>query len=181
MENKTKEIILEAFNSLIEKNAFDRITVQMILDEAGVGRATFYRYFKDKYDVMNYNYMKFLEEYLLAGKINTFEDFFYIMTSTGTEFFRDKIKIFDSTGANSFQNFLYEASFNAVKLIYLMRGRTELTPTEEIQYKFLCHGIPHLYEGWIRGEYPELDARQAARAIYDILPEPLKGNLWNNS
>ncbi|MCR4747429.1 MAG: hypothetical protein K5836_03050 [Clostridiales bacterium] len=28
--------------------------------------------FKDKYDVMNYNYMKFLEEYLLAGKTKTF-------------------------------------------------------------------------------------------------------------
>lgn len=52
MENKTKDIILEAFNSLIEKKAFDKITVQMILDEAGIGRATFYRYFKDKYDMM---------------------------------------------------------------------------------------------------------------------------------
>ena len=178
MDNKTKEVILDAFNNLIEKKDFDKITVQMILDEAGVGRATFYRYFKDKYDVMNYNYMKFLEEYLRSGKINTFEDFFYIMTSTGTEFFRNKIKIFDSTGANSFHNFLYEASFNAIKLIYLMKGKTEFTKVEEIQYKFLCHGIPSLYEEWIRGEYPDLTAKEAAKAIYDILPEPIKGNLW---
>ncbi|MBR6479997.1 MAG: TetR/AcrR family transcriptional regulator, partial [Clostridia bacterium] len=89
MPERTKNDILTAFNALIETKGFDKITVQMIIDEAGIGRATFYRYFKDKYDVMNYNYMKFIEEYLLIGKAQTFEDFFYIMTSTGTEFFRN--------------------------------------------------------------------------------------------
>ena len=178
LKNTTKDDILHAFNNLIETTNFDKITVQMILDEAQIGRATFYRYFKDKYDVMNYNYSKFLEEYLLAGKIQTFEDFFKIMTSTGTDFFRNKIKIFDSTGTNSFQNFLYEASFTSVKLILLMRGQTSLSPTEEMQYKFLCHGIPHLYEGWIKGEYPNVTSDEASKAIYDLLPEQLKGNLW---
>ena len=60
MKDRTQEAILNAFNTLIEKNDFDKITIQMIIDEAGVGRTTFYRYFKDKYDVMNYNYMRYL-------------------------------------------------------------------------------------------------------------------------
>ena len=67
MQERTKEDILRAFNSLIEATDFDKITVQMIIDEAGIGRTTFYRYFKDKYDVMNYNYERYLQEYLMTG------------------------------------------------------------------------------------------------------------------
>lgn len=178
MGNDVKNNILVAFNNLIEKNDFDKITVQMILDEAHIGRATFYRYFRDKYDVMNYNYVRFLEEYIVAGKIKTFEDFFLIMTSDGTEFFRNKVKIFNSTGVNSFENFMYEASFNMVKLVFLRRGKLKLTPTENIQYRFLCHGIPHLYEDWIKGKYPGLTPEEAAKAIYDLLPAELQGDLW---
>lgn len=173
----TRDDILNAFNSLIETTDFDKITVQKIIEKAGIGRTTFYRYFKDKYDVMNYNYMKYLQEYLLAGKIQTFEDFFNIMTADGTEFFRHIKKIFDSTGANSFQNYVYEASFMAVNLVFASRGKT-LTPAEHLQYSFLCHGIPHLYESWIKGEYEGLTSEEAARAIYEILPEAIRGNLW---
>ena len=127
MQERTKEDILRAFNSLIEATDFDKITVQMIIDEAGIGRTTFYRYFKDKYDVMNYNYERYLQEYLMTGKVQTFEDFFNIMTAEGTEFFRHIRKVFDSNGANSFMNYLYEASFYAVQMILAMRGKTELT------------------------------------------------------
>ncbi len=178
MKDRTQEAILNAFNTLIEKNDFDKITIQMIIDEAGVGRTTFYRYFKDKYDVMNYNYMRYLQEYLMSGKVQTFEDFFQIMTSEGTEFFRHIQKIFDSNGANSFQNYLYEASFYAVQMVFAMRGHPQLTPAEYLQYSFLCHGIPHLYESWIKGEYQGLTSEEAAKAIYDILPAPIQGNLW---
>ncbi|MBR5991226.1 MAG: TetR/AcrR family transcriptional regulator, partial [Clostridia bacterium] len=73
MPYRTKNDILVAFNTLAEKKGFERITVQMIADEAGISRATFYRYFKDKYDVMNFNYTKFIEEYLFAGKVQTLE------------------------------------------------------------------------------------------------------------
>ena len=178
MSDRTKNDILRAFNTLVEKKAFDKITVQMIAKEAGVGRTTFYRYFKDKYDVMNYNYTYFLQQYLLTGDMETFEDFFYYMTSEGTEFFRHIKKIFDSVGANSFHNYMYEASFFAVQMVLAARGKPELTPIETMQYQYLCHGIPFLYESWIKGEYPDITAREAAHAIYEILPETIRGNLW---
>lgn len=174
----TRNDILNAFNSLIETTDFDKITVQMIAEKAGIGRTTFYRYFQDKYDVMNYNYMRYLQDYLVSGQINTFEDFFNIMTAEGTEFFRHIKKIFDSTGANSFQNYLYEASFQAVHLVFMSRGKS-LSPTEYLQYSFLCHGIPHLYESWIKGEYSGLTSEEAAHAIYEILPEDIKGTLFD--
>lgn len=178
MPERTRLTILHAFDRLVERVGFSKITVSMLVREAGVSRATFYRYFTDKYDVMNYNYMRYLQEYLMSGKVQTFEDFFQIMTSEGTEFFRHIQKIFDSNGANSFQNYLYEASFYAVQMVFAMRGHPQLTPAEYLQYSFLCHGIPHLYESWIKGEYQGLTSEEASKAIYDILPEPIRGNLW---
>ena len=100
------------------------------------------------------------------------------MTAEGTEFFRHIRKVFDSDGANSFMNYLYEASFYAVQMILAMRGKTELTPAEYLQYSYLCHGIPHLYKTWVQGDYPGLTSEEAAKAIYDLLPAEIQGNLW---
>ena len=36
------------------KGSFDKITIKMITDQAGVIRPTFYNYFQDKYEVMEW-------------------------------------------------------------------------------------------------------------------------------
>ncbi|MBO4446470.1 MAG: TetR family transcriptional regulator [Clostridia bacterium] len=181
MPYRTKNDILVAFNVLAEKKGFERITVQMIADEAGISRATFYRYFKDKYDVMNFNYTKFIEEYLFAGKVQTLEDFFFIMATTGTEYFRNKMTLFSSTGPNSFHHYIYESSYGALRKILFMRGKRELTEREKMQYQFLCHGITYYYEEWLLGHYPNISPRDAAIAISELFPPEFQGNLWQIS
>ena len=49
---RTKEIITNAFIDLLKREPFSKITTQMILEASGVSRSTFYRHFKDKYDLM---------------------------------------------------------------------------------------------------------------------------------
>ena len=46
---------------LISEVDFNKISVETIMKEAGVSRSTFYRYFKDKYDVMNANFKNILD------------------------------------------------------------------------------------------------------------------------
>lgn len=50
----TKQHITDSFNALFRKYPLEKITVNMIIENAGVSKSTFYRYFLDKFDVMNY-------------------------------------------------------------------------------------------------------------------------------
>ena len=59
----TKHYIVEALFRLIDENEYDKITVSDIARKAGVGRATFYRYFKSKEDVFTYYFNKTAGEF----------------------------------------------------------------------------------------------------------------------
>lgn len=47
-----RRLIFDTMVALLEEKPFSKITVQDILDRAEIQRATFYRYYKDKYEVV---------------------------------------------------------------------------------------------------------------------------------
>ena len=65
-QGRTRRLLCEKMMELLREKPFLRITVQDILDRAGVQRATFYRHFHDKYEVVeliNHD----LTEYLITA------------------------------------------------------------------------------------------------------------------
>ena len=57
MKRKTaREILAESFRELAGSKPVDRITVPEIIENCGYSKTTFYRLFKDKYDLMAWDY-----------------------------------------------------------------------------------------------------------------------------
>ena len=74
MLNRTMTAIIDGFNRLIAETDFQKISVDMIMKEAEVSRSTFYRYFKDKYEVMNANYKNVLDYYVAPQRSSSYRD-----------------------------------------------------------------------------------------------------------
>ena len=68
MERKkmTKALIGESLKVLMRNHPFEKITIKMITDEAGVIRPTFYNYFCDKYEVVEWIFNEYIIEKVRA-------------------------------------------------------------------------------------------------------------------
>ena len=58
---RTRNALGDAMVALMLEKEFDEITVQQVLDRAGVGRATFYTHYRDKDDLFLSDVEEFLE------------------------------------------------------------------------------------------------------------------------
>ena len=62
MKRKTaREILAESFRELAGSRPADKITVPNIIENCGYSKTTFYRLFKDKYDLMAWDYAQRLQ------------------------------------------------------------------------------------------------------------------------
>ena len=50
---RTRNLILGAFNDLLAEKSFDAISVQDVTEKAQINRATFYKHFVDKYELLD--------------------------------------------------------------------------------------------------------------------------------
>src|SRR5215471_17510861 len=58
---RSQHALANALGELMQERPFARITVQQVLQRAGVGRTTFYAHFQDKDDLLLSSYVRMLE------------------------------------------------------------------------------------------------------------------------
>jgi AcrR family transcriptional regulator len=65
---RTRHALSSALVELVKEKRFDKITIQNVIDRADVGRSTFYTHFRDKDDLFQKDWERFLD--LLADNID---------------------------------------------------------------------------------------------------------------
>ena len=74
---KTYNKIFNAFNKLIQTKSLMILLFKDICQKANVSTSSFYRHYKDKYDVMNDNYKRILDQYINSKQNHNCERCFY--------------------------------------------------------------------------------------------------------
>lgn len=70
-----KQLMGESLEELLKVKSFEKITVNEITENCGVGRRTFYTNFKDKYDLASWMYTRELVNFFEKNEQATMRDF----------------------------------------------------------------------------------------------------------
>ncbi|MCI6753734.1 TetR/AcrR family transcriptional regulator, partial [Galactobacillus timonensis] len=74
MENPIRNAVIEAFVNLLKKKSYEEISVAEIIRKAHVSKTTFYRYFRDKADLMDAYFQMIYDQALTDAKVDSLED-----------------------------------------------------------------------------------------------------------
>ena len=183
MKRKTaKEILAESFMELAAKRAVDKITVRDIVDNCGYSTATFYRQFKDKYDLVAWYYTSGIAE--VMDKIGedgyTWEK---TLIEGATGFYENK-RILENLflhteGMDAFIKYMTDINFNALrKHVLKVMGKEQIDEKTEMYIRLYCMGTADLTCEWILGKY-NASPEEFAEVYRNSLPLPLHPYLLN--
>jgi len=178
MKRKTaKEILAESFRELAETVPIDKITIKDIVYNCDYSPATFYRHFKDKYDLIAFDYVQRTSEIMVKVGKNGYE--WKDTLNDGLRFFEANSKyiknlLLHTNGMDSFVR--HWASANITHLTNCILDHsdlTELTPDLTIYVKMYVFGTVQTSCEWMLGEF-DSTAEHLAELFEKAVPEPLK-------
>lgn len=178
-EKKTKNLLTESFKNLLSKNSFNKITVKMITDGAGVIRPTFYNYFHDKYEIFEV----ILEEELfdpLHGLIDI-DMFDEAVKMIFTYFEKNRTfyeKAFEVTGQNSFEEILMGKMSNLTQHIVeekniRMKKEIDILTKEELA-DFYSLNMVFIIKMWLQRGDDTYTADRIYRAYTFLIANDLR-------
>lgn len=150
----TKNLLTASFKDLVLQFPFEKITIKMITDGAGVIRPTFYKHFQDKYEVLEWILQTEIKSKLdMLIDNNMQENIFPILCSClekDRAFYR---KAYEIKGQNSFEDIMNEYIYTLfLRLLskYPLKAPDKLAflPKEAIA-RFYTFGLADSLKYWI--------------------------------
>ncbi len=176
MKRKTaKEILVDSFRELAERKSIDKITIREITENCGYSSATFYRNFRDKYDLIAWEHTRGVAA--IMDRIGT--DGYpwkqaLIDGAKGFEREKDYLAnlFLHTSGHDSFIRYMTEINYSALKK-HIEKSCGRLDEVTEMYLRVYCYGTVMLTCEWVLGLF-SADAKALAEVFEKSLPEPLK-------
>lgn len=173
-KQQVPEILAESLKEMLITIPFKKVTVQNIVENCQMTRTTFYRHFKDKYELMNWIYYSKIQTFLDANPhVSSWKDLLDVVAShmKANQLFFSSIVSFN--GQNSFEEFLFQYGSNyCIAHLKNISGRDAPTLEESIAVTIYVDGTIRVLFDWVRSgckERPE----EIARIMSECLPNPL--------
>lgn len=169
----TKMKILDATDRLMRTTLLDKLTVRDICEEANVSRATFYRHFRDKYDISQWYWNFFAEQSLKKTGITL--DWYecnLMMLQGFRERFTFFLNSFRSETYNSCREHGYRCRIAFLRETIASYYGMDLTDELEFEIKFFVEAESRAVVDWLREGMP-CPAETIAHYIEGCVPPKL--------
>lgn len=165
--------LAEAMKTCMRTMPVEKITVKEIVQECGTTRQTFYRYFLDKYDLINWYFDKILLEsfeHMGAGKT------VYEGLCKKFQYIEEEKLFFKAAFRNDQQNCLREHDFQLILAFYTrqIEEKTKEPISENLRFllEMYCQGSIYMTVQWVLGERKSTP-QEMAKALVSAMPSEL--------
>lgn len=171
----TRKQIIKAMFELLSKYPIEKITGDMIAEQSGLSRTSFYRKFQDKYHLMTMCYADYADK-IVKNEIEGGNWAAAIEKSLQFIYNNKKVfeNLFKSEGPDSFSKYLYADFLRKLKENYMkFKGIGKLTLYEDYIIKLYISGIVHCEEEWVKNGM-NLSPNELTQIIMDAMPDTIK-------
>ncbi|MBQ6171710.1 MAG: TetR family transcriptional regulator [Clostridia bacterium] len=183
MKRKTaKEILSDSFQELAAEKSIDKITIRDITDNCGYSPATFYRNFKDKYDLIAWEYSRVVSDFFDKINVSGYE-WKQTLSDAAVWFSSEKEYLANllqhTTGHDSFMRYMVEINYTSLeKYILAAVNKRSLTAMEKMTARTYCLGTVGITCEWILGKV-NASIGEISELYLNTVPDLLKKYLLN--
>lgn len=181
MKRKTaREILAESFREIAAGKKINKITVKDITGNCGYSVATFYRHFKDKYDLIAWAYARDVEDIL--KQVANEASWKQALTAAAAycQKHRDYLSnlLLHTNGYMSFMRNMTEINYLSMKRMLQSAGNEQAVSTKTDMYlRVYCYGTVTLTCDWLLGQV-DADAEVLAEIYESSLPDQLRPYIY---
>lgn len=177
---QTKDRIVKALIELMSHKSLHEIFVKDIAQTASITRQTFYRHFKDKYDVINWYYDREIDSmFALTVSLEGIRKNLIIKLMS----FKEKNVLFKNAyqyrGQNSLAGHEFDLMYKSISqkiVAYTGIAQENLSLELKCSIEFFCYGVIHMTIDWLNESCP-IPCELFADILIQLMPYEMKSRL----
>ena len=172
--DETKYIFAQAIKDLIKVVPLDKIAVTDIVTRSGMTRQTFYRYFKDKYDLVNWYFEKLvLQSFRQMGNGCSLQEALqlqFAFSNSVHSFFKEAFK---SNDYNNLVNYDFNCIYEFYKGIIEKNLNHSVDDDLDFLLKMYCKGSIDMTVDWVLNDML-ISIEKIVSLLIEALPKRLE-------